>query len=119
MVKAPRRSAMTPTIVIRTPHADEAHAVRRLAYLDSRRPLSGDLLVAFVDGEPLAAAALADGRVAADPSRHTADVVELLRLRARRASAFAAGDATLRRAGGLRPGLAAQPLGVELLTRPP
>ena len=91
---------MTPTIVIRSPRTDEAFAVRRLAYLDSRRPLRGDVLVAFVDGEPLAAISLADGAVAADPFRHTADVVELLRLRAGAAS-------SPRRAGGLRPRLAA------------
>src|SRR3954447_12833326 len=97
----------TPTIIIRRPQPDEAYAVRRLAYLDSRRPLSGAPLAAFVDGEPLAALALADGSVVADPFRRTADVVELLRLRARRATAFAARGATLRRAGGLRPGLAA------------
>ena len=98
---------MTPTIVIRSAHPDEAYAVRRLAYLDSRRPLDGDVLVAFVDGEPVAALALADGSVVANPFRHTADVVELLRLRARRASTTPARSATLRRAGGLRAGLAA------------
>jgi hypothetical protein len=98
---------MTPTIIIRSPRSDEASAIRRLAYLDSRRPLSGDVLVAFVDGEPLAALALADGSVVADPFRHTADVVELLRLRAKRTAATGARAARLRRAGGLRPGLAA------------
>jgi hypothetical protein len=86
----------TPIIIIRSPHADEAFAVRRLAYLDSRRPLRGDVLVAFVDGEPLAAISVADGAVVADPFQYTADLVELLRLR---------GD--LRRPGGLRPRLAA------------
>jgi len=83
---------LTPTISIRRPFADEAYAVRRLAYLDSRRPLRGDVLVAFVDAEPLAAMSLADGSVVADPFRHTSEVVELLRLR---------------RAGGLRARLAA------------
>ena len=73
---------MTPTIVIRSPRSDEAFAVRRLAYLDSRRPLRGEVLVALVDDEPLAAISLADGAVVADPFRRTADVVELLRLRA-------------------------------------
>ena len=96
----------TPTISIRRPYPDEAYAVRRLAYLDSRRPLRGDVLVAFVDGEPLAALALADGSVAADPFTHTADIVELLRLRAQRLTAGTSAGA-LRRAGGLRPGLAA------------
>jgi hypothetical protein len=82
----------TPIIVIRSPHEDEAFAVRRLAYLDSRRPLRGEVLVGVVDGEMLAAISLADGSVVADPFEHTADVVELLRLR---------------RSGGLRTSLAA------------
>jgi len=73
---------MSSTIVIRTPRPEEAFAVRRLAYLDSQRPLRGDVLVAQVDGDVLAAVALADGRVVADPFTHTADVVELLRMRA-------------------------------------
>ena len=95
---------MTPTIVIRSPRTDEAFAVRRLAYLDSRRPLRGDVLVAFVDGEPLAAISLADGTVVADPFRLTADIVELLRLRAQLRDA---GTSSLPRVGGLRPRLAA------------
>src|SRR3954452_7782035 len=83
---------MTASIIIRTPRPEEAFAVRRLAYLDSHRPLRGDVLVALVDDEPLAALSLADGTIVADPFHHTADVVELLRLR---------------RAGGLRPRLPA------------
>ena len=92
-----------PTISIRRAFPDEAHAVRRLAYLDSRRPLRGDVLVAFVDGDALA---LEDGSIVSDPFRRTADVVELLRLRVRLLTA-AASAPRLRRAGGLRPGLAA------------
>ena len=95
---------MSHTIIIRSPRIEEAFAVRRLAYLDSRRPLRGEVLVAFVDGEPLAAISLADGAVAADPFRRTADVVELLRLRAQLNDG---GTSSLRRAGGLRPRLAA------------
>jgi hypothetical protein len=75
---------MSSTIVIRTPRPEEAFAVRRLAYLDSQRPLRGDVVVAQVDGELLAAVSLSDGRVVADPFTHTADVVELLRMRAAR-----------------------------------
>jgi hypothetical protein len=99
-----RRTHMTPTIVIRSPRSDEDFAVRRLAYLDSRRPLRGDVLVAFVDGEPLAAVSLADGTVVADPFRHTADIVELLRLRA---ELQVDGTSSAGRLGGLRPRLAA------------
>jgi len=95
---------MSHTIIIRSPRIEEAFAVRRLAYLDSRRPLQGEVLVAFVDDEPLAAISLADGAVVADPFRRTADVVELLRLRAQLNDG---GTSSLRRAGGLRPRLAA------------
>ena len=72
---------MTASIVMRPPRPEESFAVRRLAYLDSHRPLSGDVLVALVEGEPLAAISLADGTVVADPFRHTAVAVELLQLR--------------------------------------
>src|SRR3954447_9937508 len=71
-----------PTIAIRPAVRDEAADVRRLAYLDSQRPLRGDVLLALQDGVPVAAVSLADGRVAADPFRKTADIVELLKLRA-------------------------------------
>ena len=63
--------------------ADEA-ALRRLAALDSARPLRGRALVAEVKGRPVAALDLTDGRVVADPFEHTAQVVELLRARADR-----------------------------------
>jgi hypothetical protein len=72
----------TPTIAIRPAAADEAADVRRLAYLDSQRPLRGEVLLALQDAIPVAAASLEDGRIVADPFRKTADVVGLLRLRA-------------------------------------
>jgi hypothetical protein len=72
----------TPTIAIRPAAADEAADVRRLAYLDSQRPLRGEVLLALQDASPVAAVSLEDGRLVADPFRRTADVVELLRLRA-------------------------------------
>jgi len=72
---------MFPTISIRSPAPSEAFAVRRLAYLDSQRPLRGEVLAAFEDGEAVAAIALADGRIVADPFLATAAVVELLRMR--------------------------------------
>ena len=72
---------MSPTIVIRPARTDDAFAVRRLAYLDSQRPLRGDVLVALADDVPVAAVSLTDGRIVADPFRPTADVVDLLRLR--------------------------------------
>jgi hypothetical protein len=71
-----------PTIAIRPAAADEAADVRRLAYLDSQRPLRGDVLLALQDAVPVAAVSLEDGRVVADPFRKTADLVTLLQLRA-------------------------------------
>jgi hypothetical protein len=70
-----------PTIAIRPAAPAEAADIRRLAYLDSQRPLRGDVLVALEDAEAVAAISLEDGRVAADPFRLTAGVVELLRVR--------------------------------------
>jgi hypothetical protein len=72
---------MSPTIAIRAAHDDESSIVLRLAALDSAPRLRGDVLLAVVDGEAIAAASLEDGRVVADPFRATADVVALLRLR--------------------------------------
>lgn len=71
-----------PTIAIRPAAVDEAADVRRLSYLDSQRPLRGEVLLALQDAVPVAAVSLADGRVVADPFRPTADIVELLRMRA-------------------------------------
>jgi hypothetical protein len=69
-------------IVIR--HAGDAHtcALHNLALLDSREPLTGPALIGEVDGIPRAALDLSDGTVAADPFVPTAELVELLRLRA-------------------------------------
>jgi hypothetical protein len=55
-----------------------------LAALDSRHPLAGPAMLAEVDGVVRAALDLSDGSVAADPFARTAEVIELLRLRARR-----------------------------------
>ncbi len=67
-------------ITIRSARDADAGARARLAALDSSHVPSGDLLVAEVSGELVAAAS--DAGVIADPFRPTADVVDLLRLRA-------------------------------------
>jgi hypothetical protein len=61
--------------------ADE-RALRRLAGLDTARPLEGTILAAEVEDEPLAAICLETGRVVADPFSRTAGLVDLLRARA-------------------------------------
>jgi hypothetical protein len=69
----------TPTI--RAAGAEDAQALRRLAQLESARPLTGHVLVAELDGEPLAAVSLETGAAIADPFRRSAEAVELLRRR--------------------------------------
>jgi hypothetical protein len=71
-----------PAVVIRAARGSDGDALENLARLDSQRPLAGAVLVAEQHGALVAA--LAGGRVIADPFRPTSDVVELLRLRAGR-----------------------------------
>ena len=61
---------------------DEA-AIARLAQLDSTEAPAGEVLVAESGDELVAALPVDGGRPVADPFRRTAEVVELLRLRAR------------------------------------
>jgi hypothetical protein len=58
-------------------------AIRLLAALDSKQMPTGAVLVAEQAGEVVAALALDGGRVLADPFKPTADIVALLKLRAR------------------------------------
>ena len=69
-------------ITIRSARPADAPALGRLAALDSQRLPAGDLLVAEVCGELVAAYAPASERVVADPFRFTATIVALLRVRA-------------------------------------
>ena len=71
-----------PTVVIRAARGSDGDALEGLARLDSQRPLAGDVLLAEQDGRLVAA--LDAQRVIADPFRPTADVIDLLRLRAGR-----------------------------------
>jgi hypothetical protein len=72
----------TATLVLRKASAADAEALRRLAALDSAAPLHGAILVGEVDGTPVAAIQVDDGRVVADPFEPTATVVTALRRRA-------------------------------------
>jgi hypothetical protein len=65
--------------------ADEA-SLRRLAALDSSRVPSGELLVAELDGQLVAALSVDTGAAIADPFEHTAAIVESLRAHAHRRS---------------------------------
>src|SRR4051794_35060346 len=79
-----RPTVLTDPVTIRRAYPDDRAALRRLAILDSADPLTGDVLVAEVDGELRAAVALSGGVAIADPFHRTADLVELLRIRAAR-----------------------------------
>src|SRR5688500_515344 len=55
----------------------------RIATLDSARPIDAPALVAYENGEAIAALSLADGRAVANPFRRTAAALIVLRMRAR------------------------------------
>ncbi len=71
-----------PAVELRPARADDEAATGRLAALDDAPALEGPVLLAVVDGEAVAALALDDGRVVANPFVPTAHAVSLLRLRA-------------------------------------
>ena len=75
-------AAGSERLILRTASAEDASALTLLARLDSSPRPSGDMLVAEVEDDIIAAVPLAGGRAIADPFRPTADVVELLRARA-------------------------------------
>jgi hypothetical protein len=73
----------TNAYVIRTATDADADVLRRLAALDSQRPISGPALIGEVDGAPAAAISTFDGRVVADPFQPTATLTQVLRMRLR------------------------------------
>jgi hypothetical protein len=82
MAPIPTTRSYDSTVALRLAQADDWAIVRRLADLDDSPQLEGQALLAFVDGEAVAAMSLRDGRVVADPFVPTADAVTLLSLRA-------------------------------------
>ena len=72
-----------PAAAVRVAHPDEAGTIRRLAELDDAPQLAGEILVATIDGDVVAALSLDDGRVVANPFVLTSAAVELLRGSAR------------------------------------
>ena len=71
-----------PAVELRPARADDDAVVRQLAALDDAPPLEGPVLLAVVGDQAVAAIALDDERVVADPFVPTAHAVSLLRLRA-------------------------------------
>jgi hypothetical protein len=69
---------MTP-VLVRPARPVDAADLRRLAALDSARPLTGDVIIAVTGGDVAAALSLDSGAIIADPFQPTAHLVELLR----------------------------------------
>jgi hypothetical protein len=92
---------MSPSLAltVRQTHSGDA-GVERLSQLDSVKSLGDLVLVAEIDGRPIAALSVEDGRVAADPSPPTVDAVAVLRVRAAQLQPSASGGALRRRRGG-------------------
>ena len=77
---------MFSEITIRHATDHDVTAVRHLAALDEADAPQGDALLAFVDGE-LVAARSKEGQAVADPFRRTRHVLELLDLQSRQEQA--------------------------------
>jgi len=70
-------------LTMRRATPEDAQALHALTIIDNSLPLSGEILVAQLDGAVVAAVSVTDDRAIADPFRPSADTVEILRLRAR------------------------------------
>lgn len=72
-------------ITIRRSRSQDQEAIGTLAQLDSQTRPHGDALLAFDGDELVAALPLDGGRPIADPFQRTAEIVDLLQLRAAQA----------------------------------
>ncbi|MDP9294807.1 MAG: hypothetical protein M3O90_10365 [Actinomycetota bacterium] len=95
-------AAFRERLVLRRAVPQDGAALARLAELDGAPHPAGEMLLAEVDERIAAAVPLDGGRAIADPFRPTAELVELLRLRA---TLLAGGGAPTRRLQRLRPRL--------------
>ena len=68
----------TTAVTVRPGLESDRSALDRLAALDSAPRLTGEVMLAEVEGECLAAIEMASSRAIADPFRPTADLVALL-----------------------------------------
>ena len=93
----------TTALTVRPATERDTGTLTRLAQLDEDAPLHGDVLVAELDGNAIAALSLEDGRAVADPFVASAGAVSLLRLRA---GQLARGPSPRRHRAGLRARLA-------------
>jgi hypothetical protein len=91
------KQVASANVVVRRAKAADGPALAALAALDEVDAPVGGMLVAEVDGSLRAALPLDGGRAFADPFRPTAQLVELLRLRAQQVRV----DRRLQEHGGL------------------
>jgi hypothetical protein len=90
MSTAAKETTMAPEIKIRQATSTDAFALRRLAALDDRPALRGEILLAEQAGEIRAALSVDNGRVVANPFAATAELVEMLRVHGRYVETVAA-----------------------------
>ena len=93
----------TASLTIRHANAADEADLTRLAALDSSRVPSGELLVAQVDGNLVAALSVDTGAAIADPFEHTAAIVDSMRAQVARVPRAAPGDPRPATSGGRRP----------------
>jgi hypothetical protein len=74
-------SPISSTVVIRAARPGDALPLARLAALDSAAVPAGDVVLAEIEGEIVAAVSVDGAARIADPFRRTADVLALLDLR--------------------------------------
>jgi len=82
-----RQASPRTDVVIRDAVPGDEPALSRLAALEGRARLCGDVLVATVRGAIRAAIAVRGGEVVVDPFQPSADLAALLRLRAQQVRA--------------------------------
>ena len=82
-----RPVATERSVTLRFASPADQRPLARLAELDSSTPPTQPVLLAEVDGQLRAALALTDGTLVADPFHPTADLIDLLRARARQLDA--------------------------------
>ncbi len=71
----------TDSLTIRMAAPEDAPTLKRLAEIDSDVPLTGQVMLAELDGNCLAAISLGSGSVRANPFERTAAIVSHLRMR--------------------------------------
>jgi hypothetical protein len=77
-----KEAEMSSEITIRSSTKADRAQIAQLAELDSHEAPAGDAMLAFVDDQLWAAVELDSGQAIADPFHPTAELIELLRMRA-------------------------------------